>query len=165
MIPPQAAAKAHTVSRETDQAGTCAEKCIQLKMLERASCGQDRLQDKEPCTHVREFFCGQTVSTCGSSSVVVCAAFDLTVSEAKTEVMCIRTKGRSESSAIFTVEAASQVYNQTSESVYLGGNVNHNNHLSIEIDRRIRKAWCSTESTLSNCMTDRALPLSSNCGC
>ena len=27
--------------------------------------------------------------------------------------------------------------------VYLGGNVNHNAHLSIEVDWRIRNAWCS----------------------
>ena len=41
------------------------------------------------------------------------------------------------------VEAAGQVYNQTNEFVYLGGNVNHNADLSIEIDRRVRNAWCS----------------------
>ena len=75
--------------------------------------------------------------------VVVCAAFILTVSEAKTETMCLRTKGVPESTAIFNVEAAGQVYNQTNEFVYLGGNVNHNADLSIEVDRRIRNAFCS----------------------
>ena len=34
------------------------------------------------------------------------------------------------------------MYNQTNEFVYLGGNVNHNADLSIEVDRRIRNAWC-----------------------
>ena len=48
-----------------------------------------------------------------------------------------------ESTAIFSVDAAGQVYNQTNEFVYLGGNVNHNADLSIEVDRRIRNAWCS----------------------
>ena len=48
-----------------------------------------------------------------------------------------------ESTATFSVEAAGQVYNQTNEFVYLGGNVNHNADLSIEVDRRIRNAWCS----------------------
>ena len=38
---------------------------------------------------------------------------------------------------------AGQVYNQTNEFVYLGGNVNQNVHLSIEVDRRVRNAWCS----------------------
>ena len=33
------------------------------------------------------------------------------------------------------------VYNQMNEFVYLGGNVNHDAGLSIEIDRRMRKAW------------------------
>ena len=75
--------------------------------------------------------------------VVVCAVFGLTVSAAKTEIMCLRAKGMPESTAIFSVEAANQVYNQTNEFVYLGGNVNHNADLSIEVDRRIRNAWCS----------------------
>ena len=58
--------------------------------------------------------------------------------------MCLRPKGMPESAAIFSVEAAGQVYNQTNEFVYLGGNVNHNNaDLSIEVERRIRNAWCS----------------------
>ena len=75
--------------------------------------------------------------------VVVCAAFGLTASEAKTEIMCLRAKGMPESTAIFSLEAADQVYNQTNEFVYLGGNVNHNADLSIEVGRRIRNAWCS----------------------
>ena len=75
--------------------------------------------------------------------VVVCAAFGLTVSEAKTEITYLRAKGMPESTATFSVEAAGQVYNQTNEFVYLGGNVNHNADLSIEVDRRIRNAWCS----------------------
>ena len=75
--------------------------------------------------------------------VVVCAAFGLTVSKANTEIMCLRAKGMPESTAIFSVEAAGQVYNQTNEFVYLGKNVNHNADLSIEVDGRIRNAWCS----------------------
>ena len=75
--------------------------------------------------------------------VAVCAAFGLTVSEAKTEIMCLCAKRMPESTAIFSVEAAGQVHNQTNEFVYLGENVNHNADLSIEVDRRIRNAWCS----------------------
>ena len=75
--------------------------------------------------------------------VVVCADFGLTVSEAKTEIMCSRAKGVPESTATFRVKAAGQVYNQTNEFVYLGGNVYHDADLSIEVDRRIRNAWCS----------------------
>ena len=75
--------------------------------------------------------------------VVVCAAFGLTVSEAKTEIMSLRAKRVPESTATFSVEAAGQVFNKTNEFVYLGGNVNHNADLSIEVDRRIRNAWCS----------------------
>ena len=75
--------------------------------------------------------------------VVVCAAFGLTVSDAKTEIMCLRVKGMPESTATYSVEAADQVYNQTNEFVYVVGNVNHDADLSIEVDRRIRNAWCS----------------------
>ncbi|CAN0263515.1 unnamed protein product [Ascophyllum nodosum] len=97
--------------------------------------------------------------------VVLCAAFGLIASEAKTEIMCLRTKGVPESTAAFSVEAAGEVYNQTNEFVYLGGNVNHNADLSFEVDRRIRKAWCSFRKCApSNCTTDRALPSSSKPG-
>ena len=75
--------------------------------------------------------------------VVVCAAFGLTVSEAKTEIMCLRAKGIPQSTATFSVEAAGQAHNQTNEFVYLGGNVNQNADLSIEVDRRVRNAWRS----------------------
>ena len=75
--------------------------------------------------------------------VVVCAAFGVTVSEAKTEIMYLRAKGMSEYTATLSVETAGQVYSQTNEVAYLEGNVDHNADLSIEIDQRIRNAWCS----------------------
>ena len=76
-------------------------------------------------------------------TVVVCVAVGLTVSEAKTEIMCLRTNEMSESTATFSVEAVDQVYRQTNKFVYLGGNVNHSANLSIKDNRRIRNAWCS----------------------
>ena len=51
--------------------------------------------------------------------------------------------GDPESTATFSVETAGQVYSQTNDSIYLGGNVNHNADLSIEVNRRIHNAWCS----------------------
>ena len=42
--------------------------------------------------------------------VVVCAAFGLTVSEAKTEIMCLCAKRMPESCAIFSAEGTGQVY-------------------------------------------------------
>ena len=92
--------------------------------------------------------------------VVVCAAFGLTVSETKTEIMCLRAKGMPESIATFSVEAAGQVYNQTIEFVYLGRNVNHNaDHLSIEADRRIRNAWCSSQKYILELYDRPSAPL------
>ena len=96
--------------------------------------------------------------------VIVCSAFGLAVSEAKTEKMCLRMKGMPEYTATFSVEAAGQVYNQTNEFVYLGGNVNHNADLSIEVNQRIRNAWRSFRMYILNCTTDRALPSTSNSG-
>ena len=72
--------------------------------------------------------------------VVVCSAFGLAVSETETDIMCLRPKGMPESTAMLSVEAVAQVYNQTNEFVHLGGNVNHNADLSIEVNRRIRDA-------------------------
>ena len=74
---------------------------------------------------------------------VVLAAFGLNVLEVKTEIVCLRTKGMSESTGIFGVEAAGQVYNQMNEFEYLGGNVNPNADLFIEVNQQIRNAWCS----------------------
>ena len=75
--------------------------------------------------------------------VVVFATFTPTVSEAKTEIMRSCTKRIPEPTAIFSVEEAGQVYNQANEFVNLGGNVSHITDLSIEVDRRVRNAWCS----------------------
>ena len=52
--------------------------------------------------------------------VVVCAAFVLTISEAKAEIICLRTKGMPVETTISSVEAAGQMYNQTNEFIYLG---------------------------------------------
>ena len=41
--------------------------------------------------------------------VTVCPAFGLTVSEAKTEIMCLRARGMSDVTATFSVKAAGQV--------------------------------------------------------
>ena len=68
----------------------------------------------------------------------MCAAFGLTVSEAKTEIMCLRAKWMPESTAAFSVKAAGHVYNQTNEFVCLGGNFNQNADLSIEVDRCVQ---------------------------
>ena len=66
--------------------------------------------------------------------VVLCLAFVLTISEAETEIMCLRMKGLPESTVTFSLEAAEQVYNQTNEFVYLGGNVNCNADLFVEVN-------------------------------
>ena len=97
--------------------------------------------------------------------VLVCAAFGLTVSEAKTEIMCLRAKGMPESTAIFSVEAADEVYNQTNEFVYLGGDVNHNTDLFNGSTAAYETHGAASRSAPSKCTTDRALPSSSEYGC
>ena len=71
--------------------------------------------------------------------VTACSSFGLTVSEAKTGVMCLETKGGGKVS--FTINAAGQVYEQTIQFVYLGGAITANRDLSIEISRRLQRAW------------------------
>ena len=97
--------------------------------------------------------------------VVVCAAFDLTVSEAKTEIMCLRIKGMLESTALFSVEAAGQVYNQTDEFIYLGGNVTTMLTCPLRSIGTYTTHGADFESTPLTCTIDRALPSNSKSGC
>ena len=97
--------------------------------------------------------------------VVVCAAFGLIVSEAKTEIICLHTKGMPEPNAIFSVEAVSQMYNQTNEFLYLEGNGSHNVDLSIEVNGAYATHGAASGRTPSNCTTNRALPSISTYGC
>ena len=75
--------------------------------------------------------------------VVVCAALASPYRRPRLRSCVYARRGMPESTAIFNVEAAGQVYNHMNEFVYLGGDVKHNADLSIEVDRRIRSAWCS----------------------
>ena len=98
--------------------------------------------------------------------VVVCAAFGLTVSEAKTEIMCLRTEGMSESTATFSVEAAGQVYNQTNEFALPRGEC----QAQCRPVHRGRPAHTQRMVQLPEvhprtCTTDRALPSSSKSVC
>ena len=67
--------------------------------------------------------------------VTACSALGLTVSEAKTEIMRLQTKGGGEVS--FATNAVGQVYKQTIEFVYLGGAISAHENLGIEITRRL----------------------------
>ena len=71
--------------------------------------------------------------------VTACSAFGLTASEAKIEIKCLQTKGGGKAS--FTISAAGQVYKQTIEFVYLVGAITADRDLSIEITRRLQRAW------------------------
>ena len=71
--------------------------------------------------------------------VTACSSFGPTVSEAKTEIMCLQTKGGGNVS--FTINAAGQVYKQTIEFVHLGGAITADRDLNIEITRRLQRAW------------------------
>ena len=97
--------------------------------------------------------------------MVVCAAFGLTVSEAKTEIMCLRAKGMPESTAIFSVEAAGQVYNQTNEFVYLGGTSTTMPTCPSRATGVYATHGGASGSTASDCTTHRAFPSSSKSGC
>ena len=90
--------------------------------------------------------------------VVVCAAFGLTLSGAKTEIVGFCAKGMPESTTIFSVEAAGEVYNRTNEFVYLGGK----STTMLTCPSRSTGAYAThgaaSASIPSNFTTDRALP-------
>ena len=73
-------------------------------------------------------------------TATACAAFGLTVSEAKTEIMCLQTTGGGHVSS--TVTAAGQVNKQTVELVYFGGVTSAGwDPRSIEVTHRIKMVW------------------------
>lgn len=61
--------------------------------------------------------------------VTVCASFELMVSEAETELMCLQIKYVAKLS--FNATAAGQVYKQTAKFVYLDGAISANWDLSV----------------------------------
>ena len=67
--------------------------------------------------------------------VAVCASFGLTVSEAKTENMCLITKG--DDRVAFDNESAGQVYKQTAKFVCLGVTVCDDADRTIDINRHV----------------------------
>ena len=71
--------------------------------------------------------------------VTACLSFGLTVSEAKTEIMCLETKGGGKVS--FTINAASQEYKQNNRVCVLVGAMTADRDLSIEITRHLQRAW------------------------
>ena len=97
--------------------------------------------------------------------VVVCAAFGLTVSEAKTDIMCLRTKGMPEATTVFSVEAAGQVYNQTNVFYTSGGTLTTTPTCPSRSTGAYATHGAASGSTPSNCTFDRALPSSSKSEC
>ena len=71
--------------------------------------------------------------------VTACSLFGLTVSDAKAEILCLETKGGGKVS--FTTNAVGQVYKHTIEFVYLGRATTADRDLSIEMKRRLQRAW------------------------
>ena len=71
--------------------------------------------------------------------IEVCRAFALTVSDKKTETMCMpplrtpRTMARA--------EAAGQIYKQVQSFTYLGGTVTETPGMSVKIAKRTRACW------------------------
>ena len=66
-------------------------------------------------------------------------SFGVIVSEAKTEAICLQTKGGGKMS--FTINSAGQKSKQTITIVYLNGAITADRDLGTEITRRLQKAW------------------------
>ena len=71
--------------------------------------------------------------------VEVLGTFGLTISESKTENMCMPIRRAPVTKVVFN--ATGQQYHQTTSFTYLGGTVTETPNLSDEIDRRIRARW------------------------
>ena len=71
--------------------------------------------------------------------VEVFGAFGLTISESKTETMCMPIPRAPATKGVFN--ATGQQYRQTTSFTYLGGTVTEMPNQSDEIDRRIRAGW------------------------
>ena len=71
--------------------------------------------------------------------VEVFGAFGLTISESKTETMCMPIPHAPATKTIFN--ATGQQYRQITSFTYLGGTVTEMPNLSGEIDRRIHAGW------------------------
>ena len=67
--------------------------------------------------------------------IPVCGSSGLTVSEAKTETMCLMTTRMDR--VTFVAEAAGEMYKQTTKFVYLGETVCKNANFPAEINRRV----------------------------
>ena len=109
--------------------------------------------------------CWRDSSGDADNAGVVCEAFGLTGSEAKIEIMYIRTKGMPESTTIFSVETAGKVYNQTKEFVYLGGTSTTVPTYPLRSTSAYATNGVASGSTPSNCTTDQTLPSSSKSEC
>ena len=68
--------------------------------------------------------------------------FGLTISESKTETMCMPIR-RAAATTQIIFNATGQQYRQTVSFTYLGGTVTETPNLSDKIDRRIRVGWMS----------------------
>ena len=73
--------------------------------------------------------------------VEVFEAFGLTISESKTETMCMPNPHSLATQIVFN--ATGQTYRQTTSSTDLGGTVTEIPNLSDEIDRQVRAGWMS----------------------
>ena len=80
--------------------------------------------------------------------VVACQEFGLTVSEKKTEAMHLWSHPHTASNALRT-EAAGQRYKQTTEFVYLGGDISESADLDIEIKRNSSQLYHRRNARLS----------------
>ena len=70
--------------------------------------------------------------------VTACQEFGLTVSEENTEKMLLHSQTET-----LVINAAGKTYKQANNLVYLGGSIAESGDLSMEIKRRVQRAWAS----------------------
>ena len=95
--------------------------------------------------------------------VAVCGSFGLTVSEAKTEAMCLMTKGMDR--VISVTEAASQVYKQTAKLVDLAAAVCENTDLLRISNGACCRPTYGSDDIVCHCVTSPPHHSGSTYGC
>ena len=89
--------------------------------------------------------------------VEVFGAFGLTISESKTETMCMPIPRAPATKIVFN--ATGQQYRQTTSFTYLGGTVTETPNLSDEIDRQIRAGSSVTSGSCTTARRQACFPL------
>ncbi len=92
--------------------------------------------------------------------VTTCESFGLTVSEKKTETLCMRVRDKAAPKPVMAIEAAGQEYVQVDQFVYLGSCLHEDADITAELKRRRSRTACKMKDYSKQLYDNRHVPLS-----